>query len=405
MEVKEISIMHWQVLKVCHRFSKYLVSIWVIICLFPFTGKAQQDTVVTTNEHQKISFKDPEDGAFDMSNFLIEHRGLLPIPSIVTEPAVGYGGGAGLIYFHKRKKQYQSYVPLDMSGIGGLATENGTWALGVFHFHTFGENRVRTMSIIGHPSVHYDYYGRNNEWLAKHPLRVKMSIWTFVQRAQYRIGDSHFYVGGSYTYMNSDVKVDTIGKGHITNEILSSLNHNETVSLIKPIVVYDSRDNIFTPTKGINAELQFKYSAQWLGSVDDYHILNAFFYGYQPINPKLFSAWRFEGKYLGGDAPFYAYPYINLRGIAAMRYQDTNMMLMETEWRYNIYRRYSLVAFTGVGKVYPELDKFNNVDWAYSFGTGFRYNIARLLGLHMGTDFAWGDGKDFAFYIVFGSSW
>jgi hypothetical protein len=38
-------------------------------------------------------FFDPEDGQFDLSYFLENPRGFLPIPIVVTEPAIGYGGG------------------------------------------------------------------------------------------------------------------------------------------------------------------------------------------------------------------------------------------------------------------------------------------------------------------------
>ena len=39
-------------------------------------------------------FFDPKDGQLDLSYFLEDPRGFLPIPIIVTEPAVGYGGGS-----------------------------------------------------------------------------------------------------------------------------------------------------------------------------------------------------------------------------------------------------------------------------------------------------------------------
>ena len=43
------------------------------------------------------SFKDlfisKEDGAVDMSEFLNSNTGFLPVPIIITEPAVGIGGG------------------------------------------------------------------------------------------------------------------------------------------------------------------------------------------------------------------------------------------------------------------------------------------------------------------------
>ena len=53
------------------------------------------------------SFKDmfisKDDGAVDMSEFLNSNTGFLPVPIIITEPAVGFGGGLALAYFHKGK--------------------------------------------------------------------------------------------------------------------------------------------------------------------------------------------------------------------------------------------------------------------------------------------------------------
>lgn len=100
--------------------------------------------------------------------------------------------------------------------------------------------------------------------------------------------------------------------------------------------------------------MSFNYSAKWLGSSDDYATINSDFWAYVPVLPKLYSGYRFQGSYLVGDAPFYAYPYVSLRGIPAMRYQSDNTLVAETEWRYAVYKPISIVAFTGVGKAFQD---------------------------------------------------
>ena len=40
----------------------------------------------------RYRFSDPQDGAFDASEHLLQHRGALPVPIVITEPAVGAGG-------------------------------------------------------------------------------------------------------------------------------------------------------------------------------------------------------------------------------------------------------------------------------------------------------------------------
>ena len=366
---------------------------------------AQQDSTQTKQTKKKLSFRDPEDGAFDLSSFLLEHHGVLPVIIPITEPAVGYGGGAALLYFHNRKKTYKSYVAPDISGLVGLYTENKTWAAGAFHAHTFGENRVRTLTAIMKPNVKFNYYGNDNPLLANKPIGINLDSWLFYQKAQARIANSKFYIGGAYTYFKSDVSFEEIPNRPLLNLILQSLNANSTISSIKPMVTYDNRNNSFTPTKGVLTELGYNYSAKWLGSDDNFSTLHTDFFGYLPITEKLHSKYRFQGSFLLGDAPFYAYPFIDLRGVAAMRYQNEKTLVAETEWAYNVYSRWWVTAFGGTGKAFSEFNDFGSEDFVYNIGTGFRYRLARLLGLNMGTDFAWGNGKDFAFYIVFGTSW
>src|SRR4051812_20337949 len=48
-------------------------------------------------------FRDPEDGKLDLSRFLAQPRAFLPVPLIVTEPAVGYGAGLAGMFVRPRK--------------------------------------------------------------------------------------------------------------------------------------------------------------------------------------------------------------------------------------------------------------------------------------------------------------
>ena len=374
----------------------------IFLLMGPVNSFGQIDSI---QKKKKLSFKDPEDGAIDLSEFLLEANGVLPVIIPITEPAVGYGGGAALLYFHKRKKKYDSYVPPSVSGVVGLYTQNKTWGAGAFHSHIFGENRVRTLTALLKADLRIKYFGNNNPILDNNPLGISLDSWVFMQKAEVKLGKSKFYAGATYTYFTTDVSFDTIANRPIISEILKRLNVNSTISAIKPAVTYDSRDNAFTPTRGLNAQISLNYSAEWLGSSDDFSTLNTDFFAYLPVTSRLNSAWRFQGSYLLGDAPFYAYPFIELRGIAALRYQGDNTLVSETEWSYNVYKRWSLLGFFGGGKAFKDFSDFGSDEWAYTVGTGFRYKIARLLGVNMGTDFAWGNGKDFAFYIVFGTSW
>lgn len=62
------------------------------------------------------------------------------------------------------------------------------------------------------------------------------------------------------------------------------------------------------------------------------------------------------------------------------------------------------MAFSGTGKAFDEWNEFGDSKWITSFGTGFRYLLARKFGLRVGIDLAKGPDT-WAYYIVFGSNW
>lgn len=54
-------------------------------------------------ESSESKFKDPQTGEFDVSVWLESRAGFLPVPTIITEPAVGFGAGVFMSFFHPTK--------------------------------------------------------------------------------------------------------------------------------------------------------------------------------------------------------------------------------------------------------------------------------------------------------------
>ena len=91
-------------------------------------------------------------------------------------------------------------------------------------------------------------------------------------------------------------------------------------------------------------------------------------------------------------------------GDGALRYQDENTGLVDGELRWNVTPRWALVGFAGAGRAWGTSEDFGDASTRTSAGAGFRYLIARQLGLYMGMDFAWSKDEE-AFYIQAGSAW
>lgn len=118
----------------------------------------------------------------------------------------------------------------------------------------------------------------------------------------------------------------------------------------------------------------------------------------------MISGFRLESQLANGEAPFYMNPFISLRGVPAMRYQGEKTTLVETEQLFMFSQRWGVVGFAGYGAAFNQSDEGNTTTQAWNVGTGFRYLIARQLGLRMGIDVAKGP-DDWGIYTVFGSAW
>ena len=104
------------------------------------------------------------------------------------------------------------------------------------------------------------------------------------------------------------------------------------------------------------------------------------------------------------ETPFYLRPYVLMRGVPAMRYQGEEMAQLEIELRWQFWKRLSLVGFGGGGVTWNDFERIRSPRSIGAGGVGFRYELARKYGLHVGADFAYGpDGP--AFYIQWGSAW
>jgi outer membrane protein assembly factor BamA len=257
------------------------------------------------------------------------------------------------------------------------------------------------MGAIARTYVNIGYYGAGFiESVEDEPVNLNMDAWLLLQQIKFRVAETNFFIGGRYMLL------DTYNTFEIPVEIpeFEGTEFSSTLSEATLVLNYDSRNNVFSPNKGFFIELSGTYSDTWMGSDDLYGRLAVKMIGYFPASKKLMVGIRHESTYSLGDIPFYARPIVSLRGVPLMKYQNNNTTVMEAEVNWNVYKRWNLVGFTGIGNAFSDIESFDKGKTVSSAGAGFRYLMARKFGLQMGMDFA-KSTDDFAFYIVFGTSW
>ena len=352
------------------------------------------------------NFIDQNDGHLDLSNWLLEKEGFLPVPILITEPAIGYGAGMALVYFHDKVGSKKGSPP-SVSALAGAATENGTWFVGGGHLGIWDDDNIRYTGGIGTGLIKMEYYGLSgiNGLKRSRGINFEAEAVFLSQEVQFRLWESNFFTGVSYTFVDTKntfkLSATELTESHTTK--LPGAKFDSRSAALSLMLNYDSRDNLFTPSKGIAAEIKvMDFNKTW-GSDDNFNKYSASVLSYTPLNDVLVLGLRADAETIEGDAPFYSYPFIDMRGIKAMQYQGDKTLLGEVELRWAFTPRWSVVGFGGAGKAYND-DIKENSDVIYSKGLGIRYLTASKLGLQMGVDVAKGP-DDTAVYIQFGSSW
>ena len=124
---------------------KGLKKRWEIGCLYLlFLFVAMPANAVNFSEQ----FFDPDDGMLDASQWLSENAyGFLPMPIIITEPALGTGGGLVGMFFHESDKAREQrlasaqkaenaaayLLPPSVTAVAVAGTSNKTWLAGAGH--------------------------------------------------------------------------------------------------------------------------------------------------------------------------------------------------------------------------------------------------------------------------------
>ncbi|MBS0319382.1 MAG: hypothetical protein JSR18_02480 [Proteobacteria bacterium] len=347
-------------------------------------------------------FIDPRDGQLDVSEFLEHAHGFLPIPIVITEPAIGYGGGlAGMFLRPRSEAGEEGWSRPDISAIGAFGTQNGTWGAFAGDVSRWMDGRLRTLVGVGTGRVNLDFYGLGADTTSlDQGARYSLDFTGAVAQANWQLAPhSPWAVGIRYVYATVDpILRDEADFPDLANRV------RVNVSAPSPVLEYDTRDNIFTPTRGIYSESSWVASRKAFGSTDDFDRFTQVLMGWYPVSPDVIVGARGNYSWSSSGTPFFLRPFVQLRGVPAMRYQGDQAASVEVEGRWRFHGRWSVVAFGGGGATRSDRDAFTATQNVGSGGAGIRYTVARKFGMDVGMDVAHSPGTT-AVYLVVGNAW
>jgi outer membrane protein assembly factor BamA len=306
----------------------------------------------------------------------------VPIP--ISNPTVGTGLQAALLYLHPKMDDSQSQN--STSGIVGMYTDSNSWIAGIFHDGYWAVDTYKFTGYLGGGDLNLKYYGIGDDpVLSDHPIDYKLAAFSFSPRLQRRIPSTeNWYAGIHYLFIDTDTIFET------SEEIpgLPDFQGEIRTAGFGLITTYDSRDDNYYPVKGQRFHAMWTNYGETWGGDQEYNKFTTFINHYQPIIDKTVLALRCNLQASEGDVPFFDLPYLDIRGVARSRYTDQFTLSVHAEGRHKFQPRWGVVAFVEAGWFGEDIDSLTSGRTIVSYGGGLRWQVTKEKKLNLGLDFA-----------------
>ncbi len=256
----------------------------------------------------RANFIDPEDGYLDVSG-LLSRGGFLPVPVIITEPAVEGGLGVAGQFIHPPT------APGDAPGrtiVGGAYTGNGSWGGGLLRQGTLADGQLLYRFGLGLADVTLPTFPFGGSTEIDYGNEMKFGFGNI----RYKIPDTPFSVGPRFIFRTSDISLQAQGPlADRVNNIIERFTGERQYAALGLSMNYDTRNNPLTPTQGINAILTYDIYSEALGSDREFNVGQLDVHAFQQLG----DTWSLGAKLsldgVSADAPFFMSPAVDLRGV------------------------------------------------------------------------------------------
>ena len=216
----------------------------------------------------------------------------------------------------------------------------------------------------------------------------------------------HFFVGSLLEVQNL-MKIDYTKGGLFDAQNVAGRNPY-FIAGVGVSLTYDNRSNAFSPDKGIFAQVYFNHFDKYLGSDYIYSNIVVDARKYFALRKKVLA---FQGYYTGNfgdEIPIRSIATLGgsnrMRGYYEGRYRDKQLIVVQSEARLPIYKRFGAVVFGGVGDIGKSIDDFSLSDLKYSYGAGLRFAINKTEKLNIRVDYGFAGNGSSGLYFQLGEA-
>ncbi|MCX2741757.1 BamA/TamA family outer membrane protein [Pontibacter anaerobius] len=348
--------------------------------------------------------------ASDTTSLPASIKGFIPIPVLYYTPDTRLGMGAAVIgYLRLKSKTDTTYTRLSTARVLVDYTLNKQTDQQLEWNGFTRDEKFLLRGELRHRIYTDRFYGIGNDTELEDEGKYDYSLVGMRFGGLRNLGNQVF-VGLDYQLTNYyNLSYDSI------NEDRESLLQSQQIpgyqgglnSGAGLVFLIDTRDNTAFASSGMLLEASAYHFGKMFGGDFDYQNYNLSFSKYKALRAGRVLAFNTVFNLNNGEVPLMRLAPAGgdriLRGYARNRFLADNFAGAQLEYRFPLYRRFGLAAFTGIGDVFNHTSEVSFSKLKYSVGSGLRYALSKEQKLNVRVDVGYGrEGSNF--YVVIGEA-
>lgn len=316
-------------------------------------------------------------------------------PHYASDTKFGLGMVAAGLY---RTDPNDSILPPSNVSLFGDVSSVGFYMLGVRGNHIAPAGRYRIDYHLYFYSFPSDFWGIGYEMGDNDDNKSDMKRWQAQAEASFlfRVADN-FYVGpmAAYDYV--------IGKQIERPELLQGMDKHTWNVGAGVSLVYDNRDNLTNPHRGIYLNLKQMFRPKFMGNDYAFSTTHFRFDAYQQLGKGTILAEDFGANLNFGNPSWGMMAELggtsSMRGYYEGRYRDKHSLEATVELRQHVWKRNGIVVWAGAGTVFPKFSSLRGRQILPNAGVGYRWEFKKNVNVRLDYGFGKSGQSGFLFNI------
>lgn len=316
-------------------------------------------------------------------------------PHYSTDTKLGLGLVAAGLY---RTDANDTILPPSNISLFGDVSTVGFYLLGIRGTHIFPADKYRADYTVYFYSFPCKYWGIGYENGNQGSNESEMKRW------QAKVKGSFLFHLGSNFYAGPMVSYDyVIGRNIERPELLNGMDAHTWNIGAGFSAVYDSRDVLTNPHRGIYMNLTQSFRPRFLGNDYAFSTTELQVDAYQTLWKGAILAEDFRTMLNFGNPSWGMMALLgnsnSMRGYYEGRYRDKHKIETQVELRQHIWKRNSLTTWVGAGTVFNKFSMMRSRHILPNFGIGYRWEFKKNVNVRLDYGFGKAGQTGFLFNI------